>query len=672
MTRFSVVIATCGRPDRLRRTLESLQSCRPGPFEVLVVDGDPERSARDVLEHVSVPAGAARPRYLPSETGLTIQRNLSLRHCRGDVVVFFDDDVLLSPDLFTLLENAYRTPEVVGATGRVIEDSTHRFGRKESPLRRWLPGGGDEGSFTRFGYPRYITRTDVAREVEFMQGCFMSSRLDAARRVGFDESLPGYGLAEDEDFSCRLARLGRLRYLPEALVTHEQASTTSYDSRTLSKQIVVNRSYLFHKNFNPTPLAHLQFGLLIAILLAHRVVNFNWGGALGLLEGVVAARAQRGRLQAPDHISVTVVSSHARMGGSERYLEALLDELGESWVQQVVCLERGPLVERLRARGHDAVILQTTGRLHSILASAWRLRRELMATRPDVVHANGVKAALCARLATMGVRIPIVWVKHDFAWDGWVSRFISSGCAQVVGVSEAVTGSLNGHRGDDVRVVHTGAPKEPVDRAEGRARLARELGCSADERVVGLVGRLHPVKGHLELVEILPSLIEAVGEIKVAVIGGQDPGLPEHAEIVQRRVKELGMDHVVSFLGERDDAMLLTGGCDVIAIPSIEWGRGMGREGFPLVGLEALSVGTTVVGYRTGGLPELVGECGLLVPPEDRIALREALSEILSNPPLRDRLASCGRRRARDRFSSERMVERMRRCYREAAGSNRN
>ena len=68
----------------------------------------------------------------------------------------------------------------------------------------------------------------------------------------------------------------------------------------------------------------------------------------------------------------------------------------------------------------------------------------------------------------------------------------------------------------------------------------------------------------------------------------------------------------------------------------------MGREGFPYVGLEAMAVGTPVVGYAHGGLPEMLGECGLLVPPGDRAALRHAILDVLENEAERDRLAGCG------------------------------
>jgi len=285
---FSVVIPTRGRPGPLRETLESLARCDPKPAEVIVVDGDPARSATAVV-------GRALPgaRHLASEPGLTRQRNVGVTASHGEVVVFADDDVVFDRAVFAHLDEAYQDASVIGATGRVIEPASRRFGHKHDPLRRILLAGGPEGSFTRFGYPRYLIDTATARDVEVMQGCFMTARREAVERVGFDESLAGYALAEDEDFSFRLSRLGRIRYVPEAVVEHRKIGFTSHDPRAFGRLAVRNRIYLFRKNFPGTPLAWAQFGLLILLMVGQRLVNGEWAGARGLLEGVAESWRQR-------------------------------------------------------------------------------------------------------------------------------------------------------------------------------------------------------------------------------------------------------------------------------------------------------------------------------------------------------------------------------------------
>ena len=282
MTSFSVVIPTLRRPEVLRRTIESLLACVPLPEEIIVVDGDPEGSARAVVDALAPGSSPSRLLYLTSETGLTKQRNRGIDACKGDVIVFFDDDVIIDAEIFTHFASAYRDAELVGVTGRVHGDDRPRFGDVNSFVRRWLTSR-KQGTFTRFGYPRYLVDRDHERDVERLPGGLASARREAVIATRFDELLTGYALAEDEDFSYRLSRLGRVRYVPQISIWHEKHGVR--DERAVNKMLVVNRTYLFKKNFRQTALARVQFDFLLVTLLAHRLVNREWDAARGLLDG---------------------------------------------------------------------------------------------------------------------------------------------------------------------------------------------------------------------------------------------------------------------------------------------------------------------------------------------------------------------------------------------------
>jgi GT2 family glycosyltransferase len=281
--RFSVVIPTMRREDLLRGTLESLRACDPCPSEVIIVDADADHSARQVVSEFQDRL-APTLYYVHDAPSLTAQRNRGIEKATCDVVVFLDDDVEISGDLFARLEEAYRDSTVVGVTGRIVEGQPRRFGGPGSGIRRLILGG-KEGTFTRFGYPRYLRRLDREQDVEFMQGCFMSARHEVLEHVRFDEQMDGYALAEDEDFSYRLSRVGRIRYLPDVVVHHKKLGFQSKDTREFGRLVVLNRAYLFRKNFQQTPLARAQFGLLVLALVGHRVANREFRGALGILEG---------------------------------------------------------------------------------------------------------------------------------------------------------------------------------------------------------------------------------------------------------------------------------------------------------------------------------------------------------------------------------------------------
>lgn len=280
--RFSVVVPTLRRPGPLRETLESVLAADPPPDEVIVVDADPERSASAAAQGLGESV-----RVLASRRGSTVQRNVGIDHASGDVVVFLDDDVEVDPKLFAGLAEAYRDPTIVGVTGRIVEPDLGRAGGSESRLRR-LVLRAPEGKFTRAGYPNRLTKLDDEADLEFMQGCFMSARRALAVEVRFDETLADYALAEDEDFAYRLSRRGRLRYVPGLRVLHKQLGFVSQDSREFGRLVIRNRSYLFRKNFPQTARSRAEFGLLVFVLITHRLVNREWRGALGLIEGAAA------------------------------------------------------------------------------------------------------------------------------------------------------------------------------------------------------------------------------------------------------------------------------------------------------------------------------------------------------------------------------------------------
>ena len=139
---------------------------------------------------------------------------------------------------------------------------------------------------TAFGFRRPIVDVDVARDVEYMPGTLMSARRAIAAETRFDERLAGYALGEDDDFAYRLSRRGRIRYVPEAIVDHRALGTRSMDRRAQDRLVVLNRAYLYRKNFPATVSGHVGFARLMLLLFGDRVLNREWQGVRGLLDGL--------------------------------------------------------------------------------------------------------------------------------------------------------------------------------------------------------------------------------------------------------------------------------------------------------------------------------------------------------------------------------------------------
>jgi glycosyltransferase involved in cell wall biosynthesis len=137
---------------------------------------------------------------------------------------------------------------------------------------------------------------------------------------------------------------------------------------------------------------------------------------------------------------------------------------------------------------------------------------------------------------------------------------------------------------------------------------------------------------------------------------GDGEGREEYEGLARSR----GLDDRVAFLGEipEPDVEKVLFGSDVLVLPSF-------IEGLPYVVIEAMACSLPVVASRVDGIPEAVpdGEAGLLVPPGDADALRDALSKTAGDGPLRARLGAEGRRRFERLFTLERQVAVMQSLY---------
>jgi glycosyltransferase involved in cell wall biosynthesis len=124
--------------------------------------------------------------------------------------------------------------------------------------------------------------------------------------------------------------------------------------------------------------------------------------------------------------------------------------------------------------------------------------------------------------------------------------------------------------------------------------------------------------------------------------------------ILEELAHSLGIAHSIRFTGFRNDISRLIGAMDLLVLPTK-------NEGFPWVLAEAMSLGKPVVATRVGGIPELVqdGHTGLLVPPGDGAALGTAIAEILGQPGRARQMGLAGRRRVRERFGVEKMLDRL-------------
>jgi phosphatidylinositol alpha-mannosyltransferase len=321
------------------------------------------------------------------------------------------------------------------------------------------------------------------------------------------------------------------------------------------------------------------------------------------------------------------------------------------------------LAATLRARGHEVAVAapfrSTAGAAHDVArvgravslpwggtivplcasaASFRRIRALLRAFDPDVVHAHEPFSPSTAMLATLAARRPVVATFHAFIERSRVLdasapllRIVWRRVAAAVAVSEAAAECAGRVARAPIEVLPNGVAS-PAGRRSGRPHgLPRG-------RLVLWTHRLEPRKGFPIAIRAFAELAAELDDVHLVVVG-DGPDRTALGLLSDRQRERVTMVGRVS-----DDAIAsLRAAARVLVAPAV------GQESFGIALAEAMAAGLPIVASDIVGYREVVrhGVEGLLVPPNDPVALAAALRRVLTEPELAASLGSAGRRRAR-------------------------
>ena len=294
------------------------------------------------------------------------------------------------------------------------------------------------------------------------------------------------------------------------------------------------------------------------------------------------------------------------------------------------------------------------------------VRRLLHERRPALLHTHMAKAGTVGRLAALTItpRPRTVHTFHGHVLEGYFRPSVQRGFIEaerrlaartdcLVAVSAEIRDDLLalgiGHP-NRFHVISVGIDLTPyltIDRPRGVLRA--ELGLATDTPLVGVVGRLVPIKDHATLLAAMGKLPGA----HLAVIG--DGELRWALEALTR---ELGLSGRVHFTGWSRDLPGAVSDLDVVALTSR-------NEGTPVALIEAAAGGRPTVATDVGGVRSVVrdGVTGLLAPPGDADTVAVLLARLLVDRAERERFGQAGREWVRTRFGEERLLSEVRALY---------
>lgn len=330
-------------------------------------------------------------------------------------------------------------------------------------------------------------------------------------------------------------------------------------------------------------------------------------------------------------------------------------------------------IETVTVRSHRARMsnnpVHTLRGVVGTLIAGFQLRRVVRQNRPDIVHANSIRAGLIALVGTFGTKVPLAWHVRDHLPHNVIGRSIrwlaERYIAAVFVISDAIAQNFSSTPSlrDKTKVIYNGIP---LGMPAPGGRLRDELKTNSDCFVVGVVGQITPWKRQADALSAFTRFCQRMPHSELWIVGSPKFRRENETyfESLKRTAKKSGMEEHIRFLGHRDDIPEVMQAIDVLLVPSE-------NEPFGRVVIEAMLAGKPVIGTRGGGIPEIIrdGETGFLVDIGDTRTMDQLLQWISCSDNLRRRLGESGRLRCLDQFSIETTCAQIEDAYAMITGS---
>lgn len=351
-------------------------------------------------------------------------------------------------------------------------------------------------------------------------------------------------------------------------------------------------------------------------------------------------------------------------GGAERQLVLLARALADlGWTVSILTFYSGGAMEaHLAGSNVELKSLEKSGRwdLDSLLRD---LPSEIQRAAPDVVHSYlDAPNVIAALLRALGVSPPVVWgVRASYMdWEGYdvmrratfeTTRALARIPQLIIANSEAGRrfSVERGYPADRIVVI-----PNAIDvtwfrpDAASRERVRGEWGIGDNELLVGVVGRLDPMKGHGVFLEAAAATLQERRDVRFVVIGS---GEAQYERTLRDLATSLNVANHVLWVSARPDANAFLNALDLLVLPSVF------GEGFPNVLGEAMATGVSCVSSDCGDSAMVLGEHGVIVPPGDVKSLARACLAALAVPPdVRAARGLAARESIMERFSIDRLA----------------
>lgn len=368
------------------------------------------------------------------------------------------------------------------------------------------------------------------------------------------------------------------------------------------------------------------------------------------------------------------------MGGPAIHTVLLSEALNKDGYKDILVCGRvseseGDMAYFAKDKNVVPVVIPELGRDISLvndIKAFYKLYKLIRAERPDIVHTHAAKAGTLGRLAAIVCGVPVkVHTFHGHIFDGYFSpfkariflfieKFLALFTDRVITVSDTVkyeiTDKLKVTSADKCVVVPLGLELDKFfafKKEDGKFR--RELSLPDNAVLVGIVGRLVPIKNHTMFLDAAKMVLDLKSgpDIRFVIVG--DGELRHHLEDYAAKI---GIRDRVIFTGWRKDLPVVYSGLDIVALTSL-------NEGTPVSIIEAMAAMRPVVSTMVGGVKDIITDSanGYLVKSQDTRNFSEKLAGLITDNEQQKKFGSRGRESVERKYSKERLVRDIKLLY---------
>jgi glycosyltransferase involved in cell wall biosynthesis len=359
-------------------------------------------------------------------------------------------------------------------------------------------------------------------------------------------------------------------------------------------------------------------------------------------------------------MKILFVITGLSMGGAERQVCDLADNLASRGYQVRIAHLLNPVVVNPRSKEVEVLWLGGGMSIVSMLKAFLSLRLLIKKERPDVVHSHMFHANILTRLVRMLVPLQrLICTAHN-SDEGGKMRMLAYRLTNVMAdsftnVSREAVEAFESKKAVSVGRMMTTHNGIDVDlfkfNGDSRNHLRRHY-CLEGKKTIVAVGRFHAQKDYPNLLSAFATIAKKYPNTRLLIIGDGELRVS-----VERIIQDTHLAENVTLLGIRSDVADVLSAADVFVLPSA-W------EGFGLVVAEAMACERVVVATDCGGVAEVLGDDGYLVPPRNSSALAEAMEQAIALTEAEAKtIGVSARSRVLGRYSLDGVVDNWLRIY---------